>query len=183
MIAARIQANQRGRARAYHVQRYYSGTNAGAAWSLQRPRTTYLRGGSPVEPWRCPVQFPCQHNSQYTRYPAWCLFAYLGWLSQMAFLCTCTQNFYRYFPPGCGRSWPERPERQWCHQVCCRPPRRVEKASLMSLPGAPELKKVNAGQNVFLDLYTFLVPARNQPLVHHVRLSPLVSAWKPRLHF
>jgi hypothetical protein len=63
---------------------------------------------------------------------------------------------YRYFQPGCGRSWPERAKRQWCHQVCRRPPRRVEKASLMSLPGAPELKKVNAGQNVFLDLYTFL---------------------------
>ena len=44
---------------------------------------------------------------------------------------------YRYFPPGCGRSWPERPGSQWCHQVCCRPPRRVEKASLI---GAPELQ-------------------------------------------
>ena len=45
----------------------------------------------------------------------------------------------------------------------------------MDSPGAPDLRKVNAGQNMFLDLHTFLVPARNQPLVHHVRLAPLVS--------
>ena len=58
---------------------------------------------------------------------------------------------YLYFPPGCGRSWPERAKRQWCHQVCLRPLRRVEKAPLMSLPGAPELKSVTAGQNVFFN--------------------------------
>ena len=50
MVAARIQANQRGRARAYYAHTMLNGTSAGAAWLLQRPRTTSLRGDSPVEP-------------------------------------------------------------------------------------------------------------------------------------
>ena len=57
---------------------------------------------------------------------------------------------YLYFPPGCGRSRPERAKRQWCHQVCPRPLRRVEEASVMGLPDAPELQNVTAAQNVFL---------------------------------
>jgi hypothetical protein len=73
---------------------------------------------------------------------------------------------YLYFPPGCGRSWPERPGSQWCHQVCCRPPRRVEKASLMDSPGAPELQNVTAGQNVFGQSRIFEIPRR--------RLSPQI---------
>ena len=36
---------------------------------------------------------------------------------------------YRYFQPGCGRSWLERAKRQWCHQVCRRPLRRVAEPS------------------------------------------------------
>ena len=57
---------------------------------------------------------------------------------------------YLYFPPGCGRSRPERAKRQWCHQVCPRPLRRVEEASVMGLPHAPEHQNVTAAQNVFL---------------------------------
>ena len=63
-------------------------------------RAQHLCGGSPDEPWRCPGQSLCQHNPQYTRHPAWCLFAYLGCRSQMAFLCTCTQNFLQALPTG-----------------------------------------------------------------------------------
>ena len=53
---------------------------------------------------------------------------------------------YTYIPLGCGRSWPERAERQWCHQVCPRPLGRVEEASLMDSPGAPEVKNCHLPQ-------------------------------------
>ena len=69
-------------------------------WSLQRSRTTSLRGDSPVEPWRRPGQSSCHNNPQYTRHPAWCLFAYLACRSQMAFSCACTRNFLPVVPTG-----------------------------------------------------------------------------------
>ena len=85
---------------------------------------------------------------------------------------------YRYFQPGCGRSWPERAKRQWCHQVCRRPPRRVEKASTMSLPGAPELKSVTAGQNVFDSPCTLRI--RPSRLSHNFPSPKIRSAPLPR---
>ena len=150
MITARIQANQRCRARLYRDRRYQR-------WCMWRTRhkgraTISLRGGSPDEPRRCPGQSLFQHNPRYTRHPAWCPFDLIPRLAfaDGAFMCLYTKNSYKYFPPGCGRSWSERTKPQWCHQVCHRPPRMVEKASLMSSPGAPELQNVIVGQNLLL---------------------------------
>ena len=131
-----------------------SGTGAGVACSLQRSRTTRLSGESPDEPWRCPGQSPCQHNPHYTRHPPWCLFDNLGWRSQMAFLCTCTQHFLQVLPTGLwtlvagATGAPVVPP----GLVCRRPLGRVEEASLMSLPRAPELQNVTAGKSSFSDL-------------------------------
>ena len=96
VIPARTQANQRGRARPYQDQRYRRWCGVLAT----KVAHNIFAGGSPDEPWVCPGQSPCHYNAQYTRHPAWCLFAYLGCRSQMAFLCTCTYNFLQVLPTG-----------------------------------------------------------------------------------
>jgi hypothetical protein len=126
-----------------------SGTSAGAAWSLQRSRATSLGG----EVLSSPVDAPASPSANTTLNTH----AIVLGASSLTSAAVRRWRFYvpvhkishRYFQPGCGRSWLERAKRHWCHQVCRRPPRRVEKASLMSLPGAPELKMSTAGQNVF----------------------------------
>ena len=152
-----------------------SGTSAGEAWSLQRSRTTSLGGGVLTIPGDAPASPPATTtlNTHAILLGASSLTS--AAVRRWRFYVPVQEISYRYFPPGCGRSWPERPGSQWCHQVCCRPPRRVEKASLMDSPGAPELQNVTAGQNVFLNWAHFLVLARNQALVHHVRLAPLIE--------
>ena len=130
MIAARIQANQRGRARAYHAQRYQRWCGMVAT---KVPR--HIFGGEVLS---SPVDAPASPSANTT------LNTHAIVLGASSLTSAAVRRWrfydivpvhtisYRYFPPGCGRSWPERPGSQWCHQVCCRPPRRVEKASRLS---------------------------------------------------
>ena len=108
-----------------------SGTNAGAAWSLQRSRTTSSGGSVLTIPGDAPASPPAT-TTLNTHAILLCASSLTSAaVRRWRFHVPVQEISYRYFPPGCGRSWPERPGSQWCRQACCRPPRRVEKASLM----------------------------------------------------
>ena len=150
MIAARIQANQRGRARAYHAQRYQRWCGVLAT---KAPRAQHLCGGIALSsPGGAPASPPANTtlNTHAILLGASSLTS--AGVRRWRFYVPVHKISYRYFQPGCGRSWPERAKRQWCHQVCRRPPRRVEKASLLSSPGAPELQKSYLSRTALIKL-------------------------------
>ena len=111
---------------------------------------------SPNGCWLCRTAYTClprmgrEQTTTTTTIPQTTT-TYLGWRSQMAFLCTCTRHFLQVLPTGL---WTlvaragEAPVVPPGMPHSRRPLRRVEKASLMRLPCAPELQNVTPGQNM-----------------------------------
>ena len=92
-----------------------SGTSAGEAWSLQRSRTTSWGGGVLTIPGDAPASLPATTtlNTHAILLGASSLTS--AAVRRWRFYVPVQEISYLYFPPGCGRSWPERPGSQWCH--------------------------------------------------------------------